>query len=229
MLTAGIAVAASCLAGGALWRLAGREHAAALAARGRLLDAAAALFPGGRTVIGADGFPCFAAPRPGGGEIALALVADTLVTRRLPQLWLSLTLREPTPLRDFTLGVLARPTGAEFYALTHEMPDWFEPPASDAPLLVRGANLSADAAARHGAVLAALFEDPALKEAVATPRGVRAVRQVRQGDRGAHLLLRQARFGIEPVDRDTLQAALRDAEHLGATLRTRAPRLAEAA
>ncbi|HEV7417784.1 MAG TPA: hypothetical protein VGN98_16640 [Tianweitania sediminis] len=210
-----------------LWRQGKRERAAMLSHRAHLLDEAAKLFPSAQYSLEPDGFPVVVVPRPEGGELVLGLVADTLVTRRLPQLWLKLTLREGEGIRDFSLGALARPAGSEFYAITHDLPDWLPPPKGDVALLVRGKTISPGS--EHIAELGSLFADTQLKEAVVTPGGVRIVRQACEGDRGTHLLLRQARFAIQAVPSETILQALRHAEQLSASMRSQAPTLAEAA
>lgn len=212
------AAALSVAAGLTLWNKARRDHCAAMAQRAALLDEARGLFAGGRTSLAPDGFPRFAATLPDGRTLALELIADTLVTRRLPQLWLKLTVASDAPLRRFVVGALARPTGAEFYALTHGLPDWAPPPAG-LPLLVRAKGASESELARAGAAFEEIFADPKLKEAAATPRGVTVVRQVFEGDRAAHLLLRQARFAAEPVPAESIRRAYDDALLLEAALR----------
>lgn len=223
MLTPALAALAMLAAGFVLWRTARAEHRAALRWRAGLLAEAHALFPQGRAGIGPDGFPRFAATLPDGTRLGLEVIADTLVTRRLPQLWLSLSLQAPAPERAFSLGALARPTGSEFYALTHALPDWHAPP-SGLPLLVRGRGACALDEARATTTFATLFEDATLKEAVATPRGLRIVRQAAQGERAAHLLLRQSRFPLDAIPRATMERALSNAATLRAGLS--APNLA---
>jgi len=213
-----IVLTVAAIAAAVLWRMGRREHAAALTARAHLLDEALTLFPSGSIALAADGFPVLTAAQPGGRQLVLSLIADTLVTRRLPQLWLKLTLREPTRTRDFSLGALARPTGSEFYALTHDLPDFIAPPGEHA-LLLRGRDLPAGGAGEIAPALSRLFADPALKEVAATPAGLRVIRQACQGERSSHVLLRQARFAISSVSAETIRLALNDAEQLDASLR----------
>lgn len=228
MLTAA-ALLTAILAVVVLWQQGRREERATMEHRAHLLDEAAALFPHARRSLGPDGFPVIAVSRPDGAELVLGLLVDTLVTRRLPQLWLKLTLREAAPVRDFSLGALARPAGSEFYAMTHDLPDWIAPPTSgDVALLLRGKNVPAPS--QLGADLATLFADAKLKEAVVTPLGVRIIHQACQGDRGSHLLLRQARFAIETVPAEVILSAVHDAERLSASMRhVSSPAFSEAA
>jgi len=185
-----------------------REQREAMAERSGLLAEASEVISGASTVIGPDQYPVVTGRIDDGRMVKLELIADTLVTRRLPQLWLRVTLYDVAPDRP-TIGMLARPTGSEYYSLVHDMPQWMTPPAATAPMLMRGDGTATPAqserVARH---FGGLFTDPAVKEAVISPRGVRIVRQAAQGERGAHLLLRQSRFAIATVPARDIDTAI---------------------
>jgi hypothetical protein len=198
------------------------DHRAILAQRRILLDEAAALIREPRITYGRDQFPVLTGHLGDQRTVRLELVADTLVCRRLPQLWLKVTLAEGCERDRPTIGILARPTGAEFYSIVHDMPEWMRPPDNHTPLLMRG-----DGRATPGevecatAVLGELFADETLKEAAITSRGVRLVRQASQGDRGAHLLLRQCRFPLTVIAPDLVLRTLAEAERLSECLSDR--------
>ena len=136
------------------------------------------------TVIGPDQYPIVTGQIPDGRRVKIELIADTLVTRRLPQLWLRVTLYDASPMRP-TIGVLARPTGSEYYSLVHDMPQWMTPHAATAPMLMRGdGNATPEQAARMRSHFGILFADAAVKEAVISPKGLRVVRQAAQASAG---------------------------------------------
>lgn len=193
-----------------------RDHRAALAARAQLLDPLAPLLGDCRTDIAPDGFPRVVGRLPDGRQLRVELVADTLVTRRLPQLWLIVSLTDRSARLPGSIGALTRPTGAEFYALTPEFPDRLEAPAGlDAAVLVRTAgSLAGSQIEAAGAAFRRILSDPAVKEAVATAQGFRIVRQAAQGDRAAHIVFRQVRFPLTAVDPGLLRRSLADAEVL---------------
>ena len=209
----------SCLAAMAV-----RDHRAAMAARAKLLDAAAGLLTDSRHTIRRDGFPALSGRLQDGRRIEIGLVPDTLVVRRLPQLWLTVTLREAVEARQGSIGALARPTGAEFYSVVHDLPERIEtPPGLDPEILVRGdGRLTAAQIRRAGEALRGIFADPRVKEAAATPQGVRIVRQVAEGARGAHLLLRQSDFALVTIATDSVLKAVADADALRDALGTAA-------
>ena len=121
-----------------------------------------------------------------------------MVTRRLPQLWLKVTLFENEARDRPSLGALARPAGSEYYSLVHGFPEWMTPPQMDMSLLMRGdGRATAQQAAIAGRHFQRLFADQKVKEAVITAKASRLVYQASQGERAAHMFLRQARFSLE--------------------------------
>ena len=91
-----------------------RDHRRALAERAVLLDGLLASFEGSHVEIGADGFPTLTGRLPDRRPITISLLADTLVMRRLPQLWLIVTIKERVERPGPSIGAQARHTGAEF-------------------------------------------------------------------------------------------------------------------
>ncbi|MXN45230.1 hypothetical protein GR138_08515 [Shinella kummerowiae] len=189
--------------------LATREHRKTMTRRHRLLDEAGAVLKTPRFGLSADHHPVVSGVLEDGTQVTLDVVTDTMVTRRLPQLWLRVTLQDGVPQVWPAIGVLARPTGSEYYSTVHGLNEWLTPPTTQVPMLMRG---SADARndqwqpLRQG--LAGLVADPRLKEAVVTPRMIRVVMQAAEGERSAHLLLRQARFAVDTVPQPTIRQAL---------------------
>jgi hypothetical protein len=189
--------------------LATREHRKTMTRRHRLLDEAAAVLKTPRFGLSADHHHVVSGVLEDGTRVTLDVITDTMVTRRLPQLWLRVTLQDGVTQLWPAIGVLARPTGSEYYSAVHGLNEWLTPPMAQVPLLMRG---SADARdeqwqpLRQG--LAGLVGDPRLKEAVVTPRMIRVVVQAAEGERSAHLLLRQARFAVDTVPERTIRQAL---------------------
>lgn len=187
--------------------------------RHHLLDAAAGILHDSRLRTAPDGFPVMDGSLSDGRRIRIELIADTLVCRRLPQLWLKLTLAEDRLQKRPSIGALSRPTGAEFYSMVHDLPEWLMPPETSTSILLRGDGAATPAEIKQASsVFQALFRNPTVKEAVITPRGVRLIRQVAEGDRGAHLVLRQVRFPINEVPAELIRTAIAEAMLLSETL-----------
>lgn len=175
-------------------------HRTAMRQRLRLLDEASGLVDDPAFGLSPDQFPIVTGRIADGRKVKIELIADTMVTRRLPQLWLSVTVLE-AGVRDIpALGALARPTGSEYYSLVPGLPEWMAPPEIGVPLLMRGsADVTSAQALAAGKHFRALFADLSVKEAVITPRAARVIYQASQGGRAAHMLLRQAQFPLETV------------------------------
>lgn len=215
----GIGLLVFCLAGVAfIAALARRELSRDLEARRGLLDTAVGLLDDARVSIGADGYPRLDG-KSGGNRVSLEVVADSLVPRRLPQLWLKLTMLTPEAAERASIGVLARPFGTEFYSRVLGLPDTIAPPfAADFSLLARGRDVTTTTIDRTGALFRRLFADPTLKEVVITPRGAGIVRQIAEGDRGAHVLYRQMRFPVARVPADLVRTGLAELKLLNDAL-----------
>ena len=173
-----------------------------------LFDACRSVFETSRTGIGADGFP-YLDGTLAGRLVRLRALPDTLTFKRLPQLWLSLTLRSALPI-DGDIAVLARPTGAEFFAITQRLRLRLAlPTLLSGELLARGSGTGAqEILDRLADPLDRLFADPRIKEVAVTRNGLRAVYQVDQGNRGDYLLLRQSVFARGRVDPGVVLAIL---------------------
>ncbi|MRI55474.1 hypothetical protein D8770_16135 [Methylobacterium sp. DB1607] len=155
--------------------------------------------------------------RVGPAVVDVRLVPDTLVHRRLPQLWLRVTLRMPLE-TEAVLDVLRRPAGAEFYA-PDQLPLRLPVPAAwPADTLVRGTVGADIPLACLTPVLSRILADPRVKEVLVTPDGLRLTVQASQGTRGAYVLLRGSRFPLSRLESDQLADTLRDGLDLARTL-----------
>ncbi|MBS0251944.1 MAG: hypothetical protein JSR78_12865 [Proteobacteria bacterium] len=197
-----------------------REHRRIIAARRPLLDGCAAALSEPKITYGGDGFPTLEGFH-GGRYLRAELFPDTMTIRRLPQLWLKLTLIEPRPrLPEFSL--LVRPSGYEFYSLTAAHAVVLQPPADiAAEILVKGSShTSQNSLDRSAPALRRIFSDPRMKEAAVTARGIRLVWQAAEGARGEHLIFRQCRFDSANVDLQTFRSLLAALGDLGSSFDT---------
>jgi hypothetical protein len=175
-----------------------RAQAARAARRGAFLGAATVLFEQVRIELAATGFPRMAGRR-GGAEFDIQVVPDTLSVRKLPALWVLVSLPGPLPVTG-TLDVLLRPTGMETFTNFSRLPVQVQPPPgfppdcairTDAPGHVAFANALRE-------VMKAVDTDR-LKEILITPAGVRLVFLAEEADRGRYLLFRDAEMGRDPL------------------------------
>lgn len=215
-----LAIASGLLGTVATAMVARRERRAALRRRRAIFDRCLAAFDDCRTTVGRDGFPRIVG-HIAGRSVMLEAVPDSLTTKRLPQLWLCVTLKAALPIED-DLAVLVRPTGAEFFALTHRLRARLHLPVGwPGEALLRGSRPAAQAFADQiGAPVAALLADPRVKEVAVTRRGLRVVYQADEGRRGEYLLLRQCAFADCDLAPATVLALL---DHLMAIERAAVP------
>ena len=200
----------SCCGALALAWLQQRRQSTTRAARGRLLDACAGLVEAPRRSANPAGFD-----RVDGGyrgyAVRLELEEDVSGLRKLPSLWLHLSLAGHALRGRPTLDILARPRNTEFYSPSGEWDMRVSPrPGWPEDALYRTAGTAPDVAAIDGDVRR-LFADGRMKELVVTPRRVRLTYQAKEARRGDYQLLRAAVFDDEPLPVETVSALLRAA------------------
>lgn len=194
-----------------------REHRLTLAVRRSMLDEAGQILRDVKYAVTPDHFPSVSGTISDGTPARIELCVDTLVARRLPQLWLRVTLYELESRNVPSIGALSRPTGSEFYSPVHELPHWLAPSDIGVPLLMRGTEIADDP--KFGDLrqcIASPLIDPAVKEVLVTPAATRIMIQAAEGDRKAHMLLRQARFAVQTVPLANIRQAIATAQELRA-------------
>lgn len=165
------------------------------------------LFDGGETRIQPTGFPRMTGRRAG-LAFDLQLIPDTLTFRKLPALWVLVTLPEALPL-EATLDLMARPSGNEpftrFATLPQSLPT---PPDLPTEVAIRSDDATRSAASGLIARHADLFTDPNVKELVLSPKGLRIVILAEEADRGRFLIFREAEMGRSPLPPSRLEPLL---------------------
>jgi hypothetical protein len=149
------------------------------------------------------GFPRMSAQ---GQEATFDLQAlpDSLTFRKLPALWVMVTLPAPMPVTA-TLDIMARPAGNEPFSRFANLPQSLPCP----PSLPEGTGLRSDNATGVPPfeVIAphlAIFADPKVKELVISPKGLRLVILADEAERGRFLIFRDAEVGKTPLPQDRL-------------------------
>lgn len=212
-----IAALAAALALWLLWRLA-RASRARTRARAAYFDALKPLFQGGETRLQPTGLPRMTGRR---GDLAFDLQAlpDALAFRKLPALWVMVSLPQAMPVTA-TLDLMARPSGAEPFSRFADLPVSLPCPA----FLPEGVAARTDDARgvppeQLLAVHAGLFADPKVKELLISPKGLRIVVLAEEADRGRYLIFRDAELALTPLAPERVAplldrlAALRDDLH----------------
>ncbi|MCC0064428.1 MAG: hypothetical protein H6895_10100 [Defluviimonas sp.] len=183
---------------------AGRARSAVRAA---YLDSCAALFSSPRIEPDGGGFPRLSGTY-GGQTFDLRAVLDTLTFRKLPALWVLVTLPCPMPLRG-TIDLMMRPTGMEPFSNFHVLPDQVAtPPGFPGELAIRTDDRSALPPESLLRPYLDLFDDPQVKELVLSPRGLRITFLAEEANRARYLIFRDAEVGVTPLPPDRLKPHL---------------------
>ena len=166
-----------------------------IAARAGFFDAVRPLFD--RVVIRVEptGFPRMTG-HLGPHAFDLQAVPDSLTFRKLPTLWVLVSLPEPLPVQA-TLDIMARPSGQEPFSRFADLPQSLPCPAT----LPEGTAIRSDDGARvppwdRIARHMGIFADPHVKELLIAPKGLRLVFLADEAERGRYLIFRDAEVGL---------------------------------
>lgn len=160
-----------------------------------------------------------------GHKFKIELIPDMVGLRKLPSLWLLLTLQERLPWRG-SLDLLMRPQNIEFWSPSSQLGHAMTLPKHWPQHMAVHTNRPEEIPAMERLdPHIAIFDDPRMKELLIAPGGVRLVWQADQGRSAHYMVLRQAeweRLQIEPdkvrsmletaiaIHRDLLAAARED-------------------
>ena len=171
-----------------------RRRQAVKRERGAFFAHCGGLFEESRIVQDDVDFPTLEG-RYRGLAVRLEPIVDHVAVRKLPSLWLLVTLRETLPLAGVT-DFLARPLNTEFYSPAIHLDHRLATPAGfPATAQVRAEHPESQPPAELLRPYGVLFGDPRMKELAVGPGGVRLVYQIAEGERAQYMVLRQAEFG----------------------------------
>lgn len=177
------------------------------ASRATYFAAATTLLENTQRQIQPTGFARIAG-RYEGLRFDLQAIPDTLSFRKLPALWVMVTLTEPQPVIA-EAHIMARANGQESFSTHAQMPFAVGLPQSFPPdCTLRCTDPAALPAPQVMAILAPLFSDPTVKEAVLSPKGIRLVVLAEEGDRTNYLIFRDAELGRAPLASHRLHSML---------------------
>lgn len=135
-------------------------------------------------------------------------VIDTLSTRKLPSLWLMLTMPAPLPVAG-TFDFMLRPAGGSSFSNHDQLPHALPSPRGwPADGVLRTDRLDSPFDVSALAPLEPLLRSPQLKEILVSPQGLRIVLLLAEADRARYGVFRQAEFGDIRVGAASLAATL---------------------
>jgi hypothetical protein len=135
-------------------------------------------------------------------QFQLKTVADTLATRKLPSLWLMITLPEPLPIAA-TTNMMMRAAGVTSFSNFDFLPHTLELLAG----FPEQATLRSDVSSSEEILQLMthhldIFHSRRGKEFLISPKGLRIVVQLAESDRARYGVFREANFGDASIDVD---------------------------
>lgn len=184
-----------------LWQRGRRERRAAGARRAAMFDEVVSLLEAPRLDQDDIGFPVLRGTYRGVAAV-LEPIVDQVAVRRIPTLWLRVSLVTPIPYEGI-FDYLVRPAHTEFYSPSESLPERIEVPAGWPPHAVIRTDQPErmppfEVLDRH----VELLREARAKELLITPRGLRVVYLIDEAMRTDFLLLRQPRFENIRLDRE---------------------------
>lgn len=184
-----------------LWVMHRQQRSRIRALRGAIFDACLPLMTQCRLEQDDVNFPILTGIYRG-YQFKVEPLVDHAAYRKIPSLWLMVTLSGELPLKG-AFDLLVRPQNVEFFSPFWDMPASLPVPEGwPAHALIKTSGAAeipwVSLLEPH---VRTIFADPRAKELLVTPRGVRIVYQAGQADRGQYLVLRSAVFGrvsLEP-------------------------------
>jgi hypothetical protein len=154
------------------------------------------------------------------GEVfQFTTVVDTLAVRKLPSLWLLVTLPKPQP-RPSTIDLMMRPAGPATFSHFDFLPVGLATPQGFPEHAVIRSDIAGSTVpvdAMTGAL--SLFHGGPGKELLISPKGLRMVVQLGQADRLRYGVFREARFETAIVDAALASTIMNTLLDLDAALR----------
>ncbi|MCB1380077.1 MAG: hypothetical protein KDK89_17165 [Alphaproteobacteria bacterium] len=143
-----------------------------------------------------------------GLPVQVQTVVDTLAVRKLPSLWLMVTIPVPLPVTAI-FDLMMRPSGPTSFSNFDHLPETVERPA-DFPehAVIRTDDSTHMVPAHVVRPHLAPFFDTRAKELLISPKGIRMVVQIGEGDRARYGVFRQASFAGARVEAETLRDVL---------------------
>lgn len=138
----------------------------------------------------------------------LQAIPDTLTFRKLPALWVLVSLPCPLPLRA-SFDLMIRPTGVEPFSGFHRLPEQVAiPDGFPEDCAIRTDELRHLLPEHLLHAHLSLFDDPRIKELLISPRGLRIVFLAEEADRTRYLLFRDAEMGQLPLSPERIEPLL---------------------
>ncbi len=149
----------------------------------------------------------------GGFDVLLELVADTLAVRKVPPLWLLVTIKGKSITKG-SLDLIVRPQNNEFYSPAWQWPGHLQTPdrwPAHSMIKYQDEPAAVDILSRF---VPLLFGDERTKELLVMPSVLRITYMAKQAERGQYMLMRNSIFDAMPIEKELVQRLIIDAIHV---------------
>ena len=159
-------------------------------------------------------------------QVQVRTIVDTLATRKLPTLWLSITVNERVNI-DATFNMMARPNSVTTFSNFELLPHTVQTPAGFPDYaVVRTDNNEAALPLEIIRAHLGIFGNSKTKELLITPNGVRIVVLAAEADRARYGVFRQADFSGFQLDPAQIEELVSACSSLRADINSNANRVA---
>lgn len=145
-----------------------------------------------------------------GFRVRFNLVPDTIVMRKIPPLWLMITIQANKKTKG-TMDFLVRPQNTEFYSPGWQWDGHFKTPSHWPQNSIAKYKESVVPEKLLDKFVPTLFDDEKVKQLLVTPQALRITYMVKQAVRGEYLLMRGAIFDKQPIDKSAVKTMLESA------------------
>ena len=152
-----------------------------------------------------------------GYKISLNIVEDTIAWRKLPPLWLLVKVTANKPIIG-SLDMIVRPANNEFYSPSWQWDGNLTIPTNwPQHAIIKYLHKPIDISLLEH-IVPSLFSDLEMKELLIMPEFVRLTYMVKQADRGEYLIMRNAVYDNTPINKNTVEAIIKQAIEIRQTL-----------
>ena len=178
-------------------------------AKAHLFDEVLAILDGGKLKQEGKDFP-----QVSGGflgyEVKLSLIEDTVAVRKIPPLWLLITIQGKTAIQG-SFDLIVRPSNNEFYSPAWQWNGNLQVPSHWPQHSVIKYQDSLVDIAKIDALVPKLFRDERAKELLITPSVLRITYMAKQAERGEYLIMRNSVFSGEAISVEVVEKVLKQA------------------
>ena len=145
-----------------------------------------------------------------GYEVKLTLIEDTLAVRKIPPLWLMVSIKGKLAIEG-SFDLIVRPSNQEFYSPAWQWDGNLQVPSHWPQHAVVKYQDSLIDVAKIDHCVPQLFSDERTKELLITPWALRITYMAKQAERGEYLIMRNSVFSSEAIPLEVLENVLKQA------------------